>query len=255
MHKFFAKTLFLGKKVVFLPQCHSTNAELAKRVKESSHPEGTIVHTNHQLSGRGQRGNTWESEPEKNILLSVLLRPKFLEPKNQYLLNLIAGLAIVDCIKDFIPQRNILLKWPNDVYIDEKKIAGVLVESNLRGAGLESSIVGIGLNVNQLSFSINTATSMKLEFGNLIDMNKEDVLETLLNKLEAWYLSLRNGNRNSIRNAYHDILMWRGEIHQFRSKTETFRGEIVGINEFGQLSIHVGSELKIFDVKEVVFVE
>ena len=254
MHKFFAKTLFLGKKVVFLPQCHSTNAELAKRAKELGYPEGTIVYTDYQKSGRGQRGNIWEAEPGKNILMSVLLNPKFLEPKNQYYLNLIAGLAIVDTVKEFISHRHIQLKWPNDVYIEDKKIAGVLVESNLRGVNLESSIVGIGLNINQQNFDVPTATSMKLAFGSLIDIDREAVLENLLHKLEGWYLKLKNGQRNEIRNSYHELLMWRGESHEFKSESGLFTGEIVGVNEFGKLAIRVGAELRIFDVKEVVFV-
>ena len=251
MHKFFAKTLFLGKKVVFLPQCHSTNEELTKRSREFDYPEGTIVHTDYQVFGRGQRGNKWIASAGKNILMSVLLRPKFLAAKDQYYLNLISGLAIVDVINGYLPHTEVQLKWPNDVYVNGKKVAGILIESNFKGTGLESSVVGIGFNVNQEEFKIENATSLKMEGG--VDLDRTDVLESLTVHLEGWYLKLKNGGQDKIRNSYHDILMWRGEVHRFSSDHGEFFGEIIGINEYGKLSIRVGSELKTFDVKEVVF--
>ncbi len=255
MNKFFAKTFFLGKKTLFLPQCHSTNEELTKRSGESADPpEGTVVYTDHQDSGRGQRGNKWIAAPGKNVLMSVLLRPKFLAPEDQYYLNLISGLAIVDTIREKIVGKDVWLKWPNDVYIDGRKIAGILIESSFRGDKSGSSVIGIGLNVNQLDFDKITATSIKLQTGDESDLDREEIMERLLIHLEGWYLKLKNGTKEPILNTYHRLLMWRGEIHTFKSGSGEFKGEITGINESGKLTIRVGTNLKVFDVKEVAFV-
>ena len=251
MYKIFAKPLFSGKKVVFLSQCHSTNDELIELVRKSSEPEGTRVHTNHQTGGKGQRGNVWLAESGKNILMSVLLRPGFLAPQDQFYLNLIVGLAIVDTLKKY-SKAEIQLKWPNDVYLNGKKVSGVLIENNLRGNSIESSVAGIGLNVNQQGFGIASATSLAMEDGHQFD--RDEVIETLLCCLEKWYLNLENGKHDSIQDEYHKILMWRGETRNFKSASEEFEGEITGIDKCGRLAINVNGVLKTFGIKEVEFV-
>ncbi|WP_370089259.1 biotin--[acetyl-CoA-carboxylase] ligase [Ekhidna sp.] len=251
MHKIFAKPLFLGKKVVFLPQCHSTNDELVMMARKSNEPEGTVIYTDYQKKGKGQRGNIWVAEPGKNVLMSVLLRPKFLSPQDQYYLNLIAGLAIVDTLKGFI-HKSISLKWPNDVYVEDRKIAGVLIENNLRGSMLEYSVVGIGLNVNQSGFDIQTATSVYLAAGEKYQV--QEVMEELLLHLEGWYLKLKNGDRSKIQDQYLNLLMWRGELRRFRSSDGEFDGEIVGIDSHGRLNINSKGRLQSFGIKEVEFI-
>lgn len=250
MHKIFAKPLFLGKKVVFLPQCHSTNDELVQMSRNSDEPEGSVVYTDDQQKGKGQRGNVWIAEPGKNILMSILLRPKFLFPADQFYLNLISGLAIVDVLKNHIDDE-ILLKWPNDIFINDRKISGVLVENNLRGNSIETSVVGIGINVNQKGFRINSATSLTLETNLVFD--REELIESVLCHLEKWYLHLKNGATTFILNEYHKLLMWRGEHRVFKSGDNEFEGEIIGIDKTGNLVINVVDELKTFGIKEVEF--
>lgn len=251
MHKFFAKPLFLGKKVVFLPQCHSTNDELMLLAKNSTVPEGQILYTNNQTKGKGQRGNVWISESGSNILMSILLHPKFISPTAQFYLNLITGLAIVETLKEK-SSKEILLKWPNDVYINGKKIAGILIESIVRGNRIESSIVGVGLNVNQDHFSISTATSLFKEEG--VEFDKLEIMESLLCNLEKWYLKLKNGANEEILTSYHNLLMWRGENRSFRSNDGEFDGKIIGINNQGQLTIQIVDGLETFNIKEVEFI-
>ncbi|WP_420577333.1 biotin--[acetyl-CoA-carboxylase] ligase [Ekhidna sp.] len=250
MHKIFAKPLFLGKKVVFLPQCHSTNDELASLIKKSSEPEGLVLYTDNQTKGKGQRGNVWLSEPGKNVMMSVLLRPKFLDPQNQFYLNLITGLAIVDVLRGLVA-RDISLKWPNDVYVADRKIAGILIESNMRGSILEFSIVGVGLNVNQEGFNLPNATSMFLETGKQFDLR--EIMEDFLLQFEKWYIKLKNGGHDSILNSYHQLLMWRGEERAFKANDEEFYGEIVGIDSHGRLAINHNGTLNYYGIKEVEF--
>ena len=252
MHKIFAKPLFLGKKVVFLPQCHSTNDELVNMTKKSDEPEGLVVYTDHQTDGRGQRGNIWFAEPGKNILMSVLLRPAFLSVSDQFYLNLVTGLAIVDTLKQYT-SATVQLKWPNDIYINQKKVCGILIESNLRGALLESSVLGIGLNLNQKGFNLPSATSVVLETG--LEHNKVEVMEDILHNLEAWYLKLRGGNKSEILEAYHKLLMWKGEKREFMAEGLYFYGTIQGIDTSGKLVvIGENGDTRAFGLKEIEFI-
>lgn len=252
MHKFFAKPLFLGKKVEFLPQCHSTNDELTNIVKKGNQPEGLILYTDHQLKGKGQRGNVWLDEPGKNILMSVYLKPKNLAVGIQYYLTLIAGLAVSDALRIYL-DATIELKWPNDVYVNGRKISGILIENNLRGTLIESSIVGIGLNLNQRGFSLPSATSIFLETNSVIE--REECMEEIVANLEKWYLKLNAGLLKEIRDTYHDRLMWKGEVHDFRSNNIEFEGVILGIDDLGRLEIEDQSGVKrCFNVKEVEFI-
>ncbi|MEQ9467719.1 MAG: biotin--[acetyl-CoA-carboxylase] ligase [Ekhidna sp.] len=251
MHKIFAKPLFLGKKVVFLPQCHSTNDELVSLAKKSVEPEGLVLYTDDQTKGRGQRGNVWLAEPGKNILMSLLLRPKWLAPNDQYYLNLIVGLAMLDMLKSHV-NGELVLKWPNDVYLSEKKIAGILIENSMRGSVLESSVVGIGLNVNQKGFNLSSATSIYLETGK--EQDRVEMMEQLLIYLEQWYLKLKSGSQVYILNEYHKSMMWRGELRTFKVNEEEFEGEILGIDSNGRLTINERDKLRNFGIKEVKFV-
>ena len=250
MHKIFAKPLFFGKKVYFLPQCHSTNDELLSLARQSNEPEGTVLYTNDQTRGKGQRGNIWLAEPGKNILMSILLRPKQISPSDQYYLNLIAGLALVDSLKEYNVQQ-LSLKWPNDIYIGEKKAGGVLIENNLRSNRLEYAVLGIGLNVNQQAFSLKKATSLFLEINR--EINCDNLIDSILFYIENWYLKLKAGDLQNILSSYQSLLFWRGELHRYKSEEGEFDGEIVGINNSGDLAVNCSGELKTFKIKEIEF--
>lgn len=252
MHKIFAKPSFLGKRVVFLTQCHSTNDELSLLCKNERPPEGIVVYTDQQLRGRGQRGNVWLAEPSKNILMSLLLRPIFLEIKNQHYLNLIVGLAILDWLKESTRGLELKLKWPNDIYVNGRKLGGVLIENSLKGAMLDYTIVGIGLNLNQEEMVIPEATSLIKETATSFDVI--ETMDELLYSIEYWYNQLRNSNHQSILSNYHESLMWVNEPHFFKKKGELFEGIIRGINDIGQLKIEKGNEIEVFNIKEVTFV-
>jgi BirA family biotin operon repressor/biotin-[acetyl-CoA-carboxylase] ligase len=252
MHKIFAKTLFLGKNVIFLPQCHSTNDEMLSRMKIDNLREGAILISDFQTSGKGQRGNKWVGEPGKNLMMSVLLKPSFLPISRQYLLTVISGLAIYEALKDY-PLQEVYIKWPNDIYVNGNKLAGILAEASISGNTLETVVVGIGINVNQNSFADDLkATSLMLETGQLQDRTYFN--ELVLLGLEKWYLQLQSGNINSILEAYHDLLMWKNELHQFESNGDYFEGMIKGINKTGNLIIECGQDEKTFSIKELSFV-
>ena len=111
-----------------MPECHSTNSLLLDLTRKISQPEGTIVITKQQSRGRGQHGNSWESEPGKNLTLSLLLKPNFLAVKQQFYLTMAFSLGVCD----FLTERsigNVKIKWPNDILVNERKVAGILIEN------------------------------------------------------------------------------------------------------------------------------
>lgn len=249
MHKYFAKTLFLGKNLEYLPECHSTNQEMLIRLKADGLKEGAIIYADFQTKGRGQRGNAWLSERGKNLLFSLYLTPRQLMARQAYLINIIAGLAVVDALGECGLSAE--LKWPNDVYVMDQKIAGILVETSIDGHQLENAIVGIGLNVNQGYYPLTGATSIKLHTGK--DTDRLDLLEDLLVHLEKYYLKIKSGQLSGILAGYYRVMRWRGELHHFNDGHQEFEGEIIGVDDTGRLLIKTKELMRRFDVKEISF--
>lgn len=251
MHKNFAKTRFLGKTVTYLPECHSTNDYLAQLTLKQQLSHGDVVVTDFQSKGKGQRGNSWISERGKNLLFSFLLKPHFLGIGDAYLLNIIAGLSVARLVKKFNSALNCTLKWPNDVFIEDRKIAGILIETSLSNQ-FENAIVGIGLNINQSYFPMPTATSLKLETGITYDLS--EVLEEYFLCFEYFYQMLESGEKGKALRLYHEIMYWRGEMHSYKSKGEVFNAVLIGINEHGHLVLNCEGSIHSFRTKEVEFI-
>lgn len=250
MYKIPANTLFIGKEIVFMPQCQSTNSEAIALCANKAVGEGTIVITNHQLAGRGQRGNNWESTAGLNLTFSIVLTPKFLRLQEQFMLNIITSLAIHDCLAACgVP--NATIKWPNDVMVNGKKIAGILTENQVNGSVLTYSVIGIGLNVNQDMFDYPTATSLRILTNTVHDLNA--LLINVLEKLEVRYIQLRNGNIKELISAYEAVLYWKGEEHTFYANGKEFLGTINEIDGNGQLVIDCGDEVRTFGTKQVEY--
>lgn len=137
-------------EIVQLDSVGSTSSWLASMGDEA--PHGLAVMAREQTAGRGQRGNSWEAEPGMNITLSLMLRPQGLHPGRQFVISQAVSLAIVDLLDTLVPGRKVSIKWPNDIYIDDRKVCGILIENSITGLSITRCIVGIGLNVNQLRF-------------------------------------------------------------------------------------------------------
>jgi BirA family biotin operon repressor/biotin-[acetyl-CoA-carboxylase] ligase len=249
LYKIPANTLFFGKTLVFVPECHSTNS-LASDLASKKTAEGTLVITANQTAGRGQRGNTWSVEPGKNFTFSLVLYPKFLNVKDQFLLHQFVSLSLTDFLQNYFEQ-DVKIKWPNDILIRGKKICGILIENQLSGVQLTQSIIGIGLNVNQTQFEIQTASSMAALASREFDLSIE--LEKLMSALENRYLQLKQGKTEGLQREYLERMYWRNELHFFSAKEEKFEGKIIGTNEMGRLQIEVDKTIRTFDLKEVSY--
>lgn len=248
MYKIPAKTLFTGQKLIYVPECHSTNTSLAQLVENSDLPEGTVFITDHQTQGRGQRGNSWESGKGENVTLSILLRPKFLAAREQFKLNMAVSLGVVSALA-LLGSQAPRIKWPNDILVEGRKVGGILIENQSQGNHLTLSIVGIGLNVNQRQFSFPTASSLSLLTANMFDLN--EVFQRVVSEVETRYLQLRSGSVDVLAKDYHNLLFKRGISHAFEIEGVPFEGTITGVDESGRLCMMVGGKERTFSLKEV----
>lgn len=252
MYKIPASTLFLGKNLLFMPECHSTNSWALEVCQQSCPPEGTLLITNRQIAGRGQRGSKWEAEPGMNLTFSLIFKPTFLAIKDQFLLSIVTSLAVRDYLAELL-KKPVLIKWPNDILVNEFKICGILIENQLAGDRITSAIVGIGLNVNQTHFSSPTATSIARIAGSPHGL--QNVLEGLLAALEARYFQLKQSKAAQLRSDYLAHLYRRHVISSFRAGGREFRGEISGVDERGKLQVLIAGKEETFDTKEIAFAD
>ena len=258
MYKIYPKTLFTGQIIHYLPSCQSTNDEAAEQITDGQAAEGVVVITDHQTAGRGQRGNQWEAEPGTNLTFSLVLRPSFLPAAEQFWLNMAVSLGITDALEPLAGPLQagppLRLKWPNDLYVGNQKLGGILIENTLQGYTLAWSVIGIGLNVNQTQFAYPTATSLQTQFPLPEGYDLPGVLTAILEGIERRYLQLRSGNRDLIRTSYLQRLFRYQEEHLFRAEGNVFRGTIIGVDATGRLAIQVGNEVRYFGFKEIEFI-
>jgi BirA family biotin operon repressor/biotin-[acetyl-CoA-carboxylase] ligase len=249
LYKIPANTLFTGQSLVYMPECHSTNGEALRLLQSNTQvAEGAVIITDNQTAGRGQRGNSWESEAGKNLTFSIILKPTFLHPKDQFKLNMAVSLGLYDYLTSQV--TDVKIKWPNDMMLDDKKTCGMLIENQISGQQIQSSIVGIGLNVNQESFSLSTATSMAIKKGHAFELNEG--LAKLLQWIEARYLQLRA--KIDLKEEYVAALYGAGEKRSFKSGEEVFEGVITGIDSAGLLEVNVAEGKRYFDFKQIQFI-
>jgi BirA family transcriptional regulator, biotin operon repressor / biotin---[acetyl-CoA-carboxylase] ligase len=252
------KTLFIGQNIIYLKSVDSTNSYATEMLRQNNIPEGSLIYTFNQTNGRGQRGNQWESEPNKNVALSLVLHPTFIDADKQYLLIKIISLAVADLLADILFQvekaGRIKIKWPNDIYIDDKKIGGILIENIWRDNKLQSSVVGIGININQTHFvSTNKSTSLALLTNRETDLKQ--VIEHLCSHIEARYLQLKTNKLENIDFEYLQRLYRLNTWNLFSANNQTFEGNIIGVADSGKLNVLMKTgETIAFDLKEIVFI-
>lgn len=245
----------------------STSLELARLLSEGEPEEGFVIYTDYQSSGKGQGIHGWFSDAGRNLLMSLLLRPAFLSASSQFLLSQLCSLAICKLLESRGLQP--LIKWPNDILVDRKKIAGILIEHGVKGPSLSHSILGIGLNVAQLEFPEfdRPATSLALELERTGDsypapdpeaappgtLLPEHLGRELLELLSDCYDHLVAGEHELIRAGYLEKLYLKGEEQNFLAGGKMLRGRIEGISEFGELLIRTAEGVKKFQHGELRF--
>jgi BirA family transcriptional regulator, biotin operon repressor / biotin---[acetyl-CoA-carboxylase] ligase len=252
LYKIPASTLFVGKKLVYVPECHSTNTLAAELGQRGSVVEGTLIITSNQFGGRGQRGNQWISESGKNLTFSLILKPTFLKPDQQFRLTQVVSLAVADYAKGRT-HHDVKIKWPNDVLVNNKKICGILIENSISADTIQTSIVGVGFNINQTEFTGNRGTSLKNATS--LDFDLQFELNELLHCIEVRYLQLRDGKIEKLSDDYLNNLYRKSELHTFKIGETQKQGVIEGVDQRGRLVVSFDGIKQEFDLKEISFAD
>ncbi len=224
--------------IVHLLEVDSTNRyvrdEAAALWQNRGISDFAVVTAGHQTAGRGQRGNTWNSNAGENLLFSILVRPgETLEVSRQFLLSQAVALSIHDAMKCHGIETQ--LKWPNDIYAGSRKLAGILLELDYSGAFVEQAIIGIGLNVNQENFPTMDRIPVSMKILRKRDFILDDVLATILDLFEHYYTELRFGNRDAIAAEYKRVLLGMNERHTFFDRDGHFDAVIQDVESDGHL--------------------
>lgn len=247
------KDRIIGKRVISLLSTDSTN-DYARQLLEGSKPrEGVVIIAGEQKKGRGYGENTWYSGRGKNLLFTVILYPEFLAANQQFLISKCISLGIYDYLSEYI--SDVSIKWPNDIYVEDRKIAGILIENDLVGSAVKDSIIGIGLNVNQEYFphDIPNPVSLRQMIEKRLPLKKE--LRKLCGYLDKRYTMLSRGKADKINREYHDHLFRLNEMSWYQAQGYSFRAKIVGVSDYGQLILEneAGKTLE-YSFKEVGFI-
>lgn len=219
--------------LIRVEETNSTNNYLQALCDERKVEEFTTIVADFQTSGRGQRGNSWESEPGKNLLFSFVVFPEFLEARRQFLLSQIVSLAIKEELDNYV--ADISIKWPNDIYWREKKICGMLIENDLMGRYISQSIAGNGININQEAFysPAPNPVSLRQITGKQYDIL--EILENVMVRVQSYYKLLRDGDTEKIATRYEKSLFRKEGMHRYRDANGEFLARILSVEPEGRL--------------------
>ncbi len=248
-------TLFVGQNLIKLSAVDSTNNFLKNLLSKSEPlPEGTVIMADDQYAGRGMQENVWRVTPGKNLTISILLKPSFLALNKQFLLNMAISIAINNTLSVYLT-KGLRIKWPNDIYYNDVKLGGVLIENTIIGNSIKNTVVGIGINVNE-EFFPNDLKGKATSLYQILqeNVNLEVLLVDLCNEIEALYLKLRAKKDAFLRKSYVDRLYKINIVGLYRQYGEVFEGVIVGVSDTGLLNMNRNGELLQFNFKEIEFI-
>lgn len=241
-------------RIIRLEETTSTNSYLRGLVGKEPLPEGSVVITEYQTAGRGQVGNTWESEIGKNLMFSVILYPDFLPANRQFLISQIAALSVKETLDEYVD--DVKVKWPNDIYWRDRKICGMLIENDLSGRELYCSVLGIGININQQEFLSDAPNPVSLAQITGQEYDRAEVLNKFQKHLYERYIDLIREKEDDIRNDYMAALYRGSGFYPYRDEKGLFEACIKGIELTGHLILELpDGELRRYAFKEVSMVQ
>jgi BirA family biotin operon repressor/biotin-[acetyl-CoA-carboxylase] ligase len=239
----------IGKKIIHLDSVDSTNNYVANMILNNQIEHGTVIMSDEQTAGKGQRGNLWFSKPGENVITSIYLKPANLSVNQQFYLTIFTSLSVIRLLQKKGIEAKI--KWPNDIVVNSKKISGILIENQLISTKIDHSVIGIGLNTNQKEFSDLNATSI---FNETSEFNPiHHVLLSLIGEMNQLFVELENENFEKLKSEYLENLWLLNTISSFTDEKGEFMGKIIGVSEIGLLQILNNNQLKEYNLKELKF--
>jgi len=239
-------------KLIYINNTDSTNIYATNLIEKNKPEEFTIIQTGYQLKGKGQGNKFWHSEPNMNLLFSLILYPKINADKQAYL-----NKAITISLCSFFSQysQNVYIKWPNDIWIDNKKIAGILIENSILGNKINNCIVGIGININQIDFPNEIPNPISLKKITGVEHNLSDVLENILSFIEINYNFIISGNFIDIDMIYHSNLLFLNDEKTYINNDGTkFKAKFNKVDEYGRIVLEdKNGTINNYDIGEVSF--
>lgn len=242
------------RQIIRLEETESTNSYLRDLLKSQHLEEGSVVVADFQTAGRGQVGNNWYSDKGDNLLFSLLIYPTGIPANEQFIISRMVSLAIKNTLDQFAD--DIRIKWPNDIYWKEKKIAGILIENSLQGKIIENSIIGIGLNLNQQIFPTELPNPVSLRQITATEQDKNYILDLLLKEFFLLYRSLQRGEKQVIEDEYMLDLYRANGYYWYEDANGRFQAEIDNVLPSGHLVLRTldTNEERIYAFKEVQFI-
>ena len=249
---------------MYIKQTYSTSTLLREQYTEDL-PHLYTIRTDFQTAGRGQAGNSWESEAGKNLLFSALLRYEGIHAAKQWRLSMLVAVALWDTLSKYLPQEQLTIKWPNDIYFGDKKLVGILIENSLSGQYVGYSIAGIGVNVNQTQWLSNAPNPIAMKEITGKEYDVEALMNEWIGAMKSWELR----TTEEIRTAYMQHLYRSEGWHEYVERKvsiaptaiaqkgieDAFLAEIVNVTEQGELVLRLqNNEEKTYHFKQIRFV-
>lgn len=238
-----------GTQIIRLTKVDSTNNFAANLILSGLGKQGTVILADEQSAGKGQRGNIWSAETGRNLLSTFLFYPDNLSVQNQVVLTWAMSLSAWETLAKINIEATI--KWPNDILVGGKKIAGMLIENQLQGKEISVSIIGLGLNINQSNFQELAATSIINELG--VEFEIDYFLELLIMEMNRNFELIQRSDFSTLKRKYSEHLFRLNVESTYSDLNGEFTGKILGVNEQGQLLVFRNGSVVDYGIKEIKY--
>ncbi|RNC66952.1 biotin--[acetyl-CoA-carboxylase] ligase [Proteiniphilum sp. X52] len=243
------------RRIIRVEATESTNLYLKQLLREEQLEEGSMVIADFQTVGRGQMGNSWFSSKGENLLFSLLIYPRDVRANEQFIISRIASLAVKNTLDRFAD--DIRIKWPNDIYWKERKIAGILIENDIEEKHITNSVIGIGVNVNEKLFppDLPNPVSLRQITGSIQD--RDYILDIFQREFFLLYRDFQKGDIKAIEDEYMLDLYRAKGYYWYEDKNGRFMAEIDEVLPSGHLVLKTmdTDEVRTYAFKEVAFVD
>jgi BirA family biotin operon repressor/biotin-[acetyl-CoA-carboxylase] ligase len=239
----------IGQHKVFLSEVESTNTYLSDKFSFEKNHNGMLLWVDNQTKGRGQNQNIWISEKSKNLTFSFIVFPSKLEVYKQFSISKFVCVALCEFLSKY--HKNVKIKWPNDIYVDDKKIAGILIENSVIGKNIFNSVIGVGMNINQTEFAKNIPNPISLFQITNKEYELEDLLSEICTILNKYYEFLEDGKLELLDLHYHKYMYKINSEMNFKSNNFQFKARIIGVDNLGCLLLKTDNITKAYQHYEI----